>query len=111
MINFNNTLTSKIISLIIAVSFLMTDISYAGASSQGSLRVPVGQRVTRYRMEKAMEGQQKGAKPPKSLREELAAAWLTASNPDPENVKKSKKASEYRDPAEQFSGVNGSCLI
>ena len=50
MLNFNNTLTSKIIVLIAAVSFLMTDISYAGAYQQGSLRVPVGKKSTYDRM-------------------------------------------------------------
>src|SRR3989338_6390796 len=46
MLNFNNTLISKIISLIIAVSFLLADISYAGASQQGVLRVPMGREST-----------------------------------------------------------------
>src|SRR3989338_2910157 len=46
MSNFNNTPTSKIISLAIAVSFLMADISYAEAYQQGSLRVPVGEGYT-----------------------------------------------------------------
>src|SRR3989338_7251963 len=55
MLNFNNTLTSKIISLIIAVSFFMTDISYAGAYQQGFLRVPMGRRVTYDRMGRVAE--------------------------------------------------------
>lgn len=42
MMNFNKVLTSKIISLILAVSFLMAGISYAGEYQQDSLRVPIG---------------------------------------------------------------------
>ena len=42
----HNAWHRKIISLIIAVSFLMADISYVGASSQGSLRVPVYKLTT-----------------------------------------------------------------
>lgn len=57
MSNFNNTLASKIISLIIAVSFLLADISYAGAYQEGVLRVPVGQKGTNNRVEEALRKQ------------------------------------------------------
>ncbi len=65
MTNFNNTLTSKIISLAIAVLFLLTDFSYAGAYSQGSLRVPIGQGGTYNRVGKVMR-EQTVAQPPVS---------------------------------------------
>lgn len=77
MLNFNNTLTSKIISLIIAVSFLMTDISYAGAFQEGLLRVPVGEKRTSNRMEELIRKQaavQLAVSPPK-----LNAASLDAT--------------------------------
>lgn len=53
MLNVNNTITSKIIALIVAVSFLLTDISYAGAYQQGSLRVPMGEKSTYGRIGEA----------------------------------------------------------
>ena len=62
MLNFNKILTSKIISLIIAVSFLMADISYAGTYQQGVLRVPVGQGHTYSRMGRAA-GKKEEAQP------------------------------------------------
>lgn len=63
MLNFNNNLTSKIISLITAVSFLLADISYAGICQQDSLRVPVGGKRTYYRVIKTALGGQEKAKP------------------------------------------------
>ncbi len=57
MLNFNNNLTSKIISLAIAVSFFMADISYAGASSQGGLRVPMGAERTYKRLDEGIKRQ------------------------------------------------------
>ena len=69
MLNFNNTLTSKIISLTIAVSFLMTDISYVGAYQQGSLRVPMRDGRTLERVRKEMKRQQSVAQSPAAATE------------------------------------------
>ena len=57
MLNFNNTLTSKIISLTIAVLFLLAGIGYAGVSQEGALRVPVGEGATYKRIIEAEKGQ------------------------------------------------------
>src|SRR3989338_7712512 len=62
MLNFNNTLTSKIISLAVAVSFLLADISYAGVYQQDSLRVPVGEGET-YNRKKRAGGREGEARP------------------------------------------------
>src|SRR3989338_2414367 len=82
MLNFNNVLTSKIISLAIAVSFLMTDISYVGAYQQGSLRVPMGEKRTLERVGKEMR-RQSGAQPSvvtKALRQEARERNLRQGN-------------------------------
>lgn len=57
MLNFNNTITSKIIALIIAVLFFLADVSYAGAYQQGGLRVPVGRERTYDRVKELEEAQ------------------------------------------------------
>src|SRR3989338_7214681 len=74
MLNFTNTLTSKIISLAIAVSFILADISYAGAYQQGSLRVPMGEKRTLERVGKEMKRQSGAQKP-------AAALDATAASP------------------------------
>ncbi len=57
MINFNKVLASKIISLILVITFFLANISYAGGSLQGSLRVPAGEKRTYERIKRAAEEQ------------------------------------------------------
>lgn len=63
MLSFNSTLTSKIISLVVAVSFLLIDFSYAGAYQQDFLRVPMAEEHTYNRVKEIEETQSSPAAP------------------------------------------------